>query len=278
MEFYKMHGIGNDFVVIDGRLAAEVDWSELAQKMCDRHFGVGADGIILVLPSDVADVRMRMFNPDGTEAEMCGNGIRCLARHAYEQGIVSGKEIAVETAAGIRRIGLRIENGRVDGITVSMGVPRLHPSEIPVQAVREPVIDLPLMIDNASLAVTCVSMGNPHAVTFVSGDLDEFPLESIGPAVEHHPAFPKRTNFEACHLIGRDHLRLRVWERGAGITLACGTGACATMVAARLKGLVGERCRIDLPGGTLEVEWDGEGEVRMTGPALSVFRGTWSPD
>lgn len=275
MEFYKMHGLGNDFIVIDGRRHEVDDWSSLAERMCHRQFGVGSDGLILVLPSEVADVRMRMFNPDGSEAEMCGNGIRCLAKFAFEQEIATGEEIAVETAAGIKRISLQIEAGLVKSITVSMGVPRLQPAEIPVLAQRVPVIDFPIMAGEMPIAVTCVSMGNPHAVTFIGEDPDEFPLATIGPAVEHHPAFPRRVNFEVCRVVGPGRLKVRVWERGAGMTLACGTGACATAVAARLKGLVGDRCTIELPGGTLAIQWDGKGEVLMTGPAEMVFRGTW---
>lgn len=278
MEFHKMHGIGNDFVMIDGRFNSVDDWGTLSQNMCNRQFGIGADGLILVLPSETADVRMRMFNPDGSEAEMCGNGIRCLAKYAYEQGIVTSREIVVETGAGLKRIGLEEADGSITRVRVSMGVPRLQPAEIPVLAQRAPVIDFPLMVDDMSLAVTCVSMGNPHAVTFLSQDPDEFSLETIGPAVERHPAFPRRVNFEACQVVGQSDLKVRVWERGAGKTLACGTGACATAVAARLKGLIGDRCSVQLPGGTLDIEWDGQGEVFMTGPAETVFRGTWIQD
>lgn len=275
IEFYKMHGLGNDFIVIDGRRHEVDNWGSLAERMCHRQFGIGSDGLILVLPSEVADVRMRMFNPDGSEAEMCGNGIRCLAKFAFEQRIATGEEIAVETAAGIKRISLQTEAGLVKSITVSMGVPRLQPAEIPVLAQRVPVIDFPLMAGETPVAVTCVSMGNPHAVTFIGEDPDEFPLSTVGPAVEHHPAFPRRVNFEVCRVVGPGHLKVRVWERGAGMTLACGTGACATAVAARLKGLVDDRCAIELPGGTLAIQWDGKGEVLMTGPAEMVFRGTW---
>jgi diaminopimelate epimerase len=285
LSFVKMHGIGNDFVLIDllgrGRDALERrDWPSLAREVCDRHFGVGADGILLVTEPDresveSADYRMVMFNPDGSEAEMCGNGIRCFARYVYERSPSQPTTLRVQTGAGVLSLKVRAEGGRFSGVTVNMGRPRLEPSEIPVRAAGAPVIGLPLVVDGRELRLTCVSMGNPHAVAFVEEDVNGYPLEAIGPKVEHDPLFPRRVNFEICRVISRSELDVRVWERGAGITLACGTGAAATTVAARLNGLVDGRVRLRLPGGTLELEWDGEGDVYMTGPAELVFEGTW---
>jgi diaminopimelate epimerase len=277
MKFVKMHGTGNDFVLLrvqgDGQ-----DWSRLAQAMCDRHYGIGADGLILVLPSSQADVRMRMFNPDGSEAEMCGNGLRCVVKHAVEEGLARPRDgrISVETAVGVLSAQVFGEKGAVERVRVSMGVPRFAPQEIPVLAEgKPPVKDLSLDIEGERLEVTCVSMGNPHAVHFVERPVAEFPLESIGPKVEHHPLFPQRVNFEVVRVFGRERMEARVWERGTGITLACGSGACAALVAAQIHGLVGERVDITLPGGVLTVEWDGAGECYLAGPAEVVFVGEW---
>ncbi len=280
MQFVKMQGTGNDFAVIDGR-GMNADWPALAVKMNDRHFGVGGDGIIVALTSEKADLRMRMFNPDGSEAEMCGNGLRCLAKYAIERGLATPKDdtIHVETLAGVLSCRVwRGEAGKVERVKLGMGRPRLDPREIPV-AVEQmpPVLKLPLHVDAAEYEVTCVSMGNPHAVWFAPHDLDldTFPLTEIGPRIEHDPAFPRRVNFEAVVVDEPGKVRVRVWERGAGITLACGTGACAVGVAARLNGLTGDRTEVALPGGTLLIEWDGEGEVFLTGPAVEVFGGEW---
>ena len=274
MEFYKAHGIGNDFVLIDARTTADRDWPELARAMCDRHFGVGADGILLVLNSATADFRMRMLNPDGSEAEMCGNGIRCFARYVYEN-VAPKAELRVETGAGVLPLTLRVRDGVVEAVTVNMGAPHFTPRDIPVVLDHSPVVDHPLDVGGMTLRLTCVSMGNPHAVAFVEEDVESFPLAEIGPLVERHPLFPRRVNFEVCRVLGRGELDVRVWERGAGLTLACGTGASAVTVAARLKGLTDERIRLRLPGGTLEMSWDGQGDVFMTGPAEFVFRGEW---
>ena len=283
LDFYKMHGIGNDFVLID-RMGADIsgegdlrDWPRLAREMCDRHFGVGADGILLVGEAEVAgtaDYRMIMYNPDGSEAEMCGNGIRCFARYVYEQ-VEPRSELRIQTGAGILAVRIHAESGQVTAVTVNMGRPRLAPAEIPVRAESTPVVGLPLAVDGRELYLTCVSMGNPHAVAFVEEDVNAYPLAEIGPKVEHDPHFPRRVNFEICRVRSREELEVRVWERGAGLTLACGTGAAAVTVAARLNGLIDDRIRLRLPGGTLEMEWDGAGEVFMTGPAESVFRGKW---
>jgi len=277
MRFVKMHGTGNDFVLLRAR-GDEQDWSRLAQAMCERHFGIGADGLILVLPSSQADVRMRMFNPDGSEAEACGNGLRCVVKYAVDEGLAQPRagELSVETPTGVLSARVFGEKGAVEGVRVSMGVPRFAPQEIPVLVEAEPPLkDLPLDIEGQRLALTCVSMGNPHAVHFVERPVAEFPLERIGPKVEHHSLFPQRVNFEVARVLGRERMEARVWERGAGATLACGSGACAAVVAAHVHGLAGERVDITLPGGTLVVEWDGVGECYLTGPAELVFEGGW---
>jgi diaminopimelate epimerase len=277
MKFVKMHGTGNDFVLLRAQ-GDEQDWSRLAQAMCDRHYGIGADGLILVLPSSRADVGMRMFNPDGSEAEMCGNGLRCVVKHTVDEGLARPRDgrISVETAVGVLSAEVFDEKGAVERVRVSMGVPRFAPQEIPVLVKAEPPLkDLSLDIEGQRLAVTCVSMGNPHAVHFVERPVAEFPLESIGPKVEHHPLFPQRVNFEVVRVLGRERMEARVWERGAGATLACGSGACAAVVAAHLHGLVGERVDITLPGGRLTAEWDGAGECYLAGPAELVFVGEW---
>lgn len=271
-----MHGLGNDFVVVDGRRYT-ADWSRLAVAMCDRHFGVGADGLLVVLDAAGADARMRIFNPDGSEAEMCGNGIRCFAKYLHDRGLVQGRDVHIATGAGILPIGLEVDAaGSVVGVTVGMGRPRLEPREIPVLVEGERAIDVPVRLaDGTELRFTAVSMGNPHAVVLLDEPVDRFPLERVGPQVEHHPLFPRRVNVEVANVINREHIVVRVWERGAGLTLACGTGACATVVAARLHGLVDDVVAVRLPGGTLRIAWDGAGEVRMTGPAVEVFCGVW---
>jgi diaminopimelate epimerase len=276
VDFVKMHGLGNDFIVIDGRRYSAA-WSQLAQAMCDRHFGVGADGILVVLDAEGANARMRIFNPDGSEAEMCGNGIRCFAKYLYERGIARGREIRIATGAGVLPVTLDIDDvDRVRQVTVGMGVPRLDPREIPVLVEGEGAVDVPLRLaDGTELRFTAVSMGNPHAVVFLDEPVERFPLERIGPEVEHHALFPQRVNFEIANVLDRERITLRVWERGAGLTLACGTGACATVVAARLHDLVGEEVAVRVPGGTLRIAWDGKGEVWMTGPAVEVFQGIW---
>ena len=276
MDFTKLQGTGNDFILIDAR-DMDRDWSALAQAMCHRHFGIGADGILLILPSKVADLRLRMFNPDGSEAEACGNGLRCFVRYAMENGLVSSAEFMVETMGGTRAVRTQHEKG----IQVAMGIPSLDPATIPVVVERQdalastPVIDYPLAIGGHELNISCVSMGNPHAVCFLDQPVADFPLHEIGPMVEHHPMFPNRVNFEIVNVISRDNVRIRVWERGAGETLSCGSGACAVAVVARLKDLSNNPIDITLPGGTLTVDWNETGEVLLSGPAEVVFRGVW---
>ena len=280
MRFVKMHGTGNDFVLVEAQ-ADERDWPRLAQRICDRHFGVGADGLILVLPSSRADVRMRMFNPDGSEAEMCGNGLRCIVKYAVEGGLAQPRagRIDVETPAGIVGAQTFGDGRTVERVRVSMGVPRFSPADVPVLVEAEPpIVDLPLEVAGQTLRLTCLSMGNPHAVHFLDGPVAEFPLEEVGPLVERHALFPQRVNFEVAQVLARDRIEARVWERGAGPTLACGSGAAATVVAARLHGLVGDVVDITLPGGTLGMEWDGKGEVFLTGPAERVFVGEWEKE
>ncbi len=277
MNFIKMQATGNDFILIDSRKMRQRDWSALAKEMCHRHFGVGADGILLISPSKKADFYMRMFNPDGSEAEACGNGLRCAARYAFVSGMAHRPEIRIDTPAGLRIT--RIQGKK--NIQVNMGKPVLKPVAIPV-VVKErkphdeaPVIDYPLATNGKKLKITCISMGNPHAVCFVEQQIDDFPLDAIGPEVERHSMFPNRVNFEIVNVVSRKRLKARVWERGAGETLSCGSGACAIAVAARLKKITDNPVDIILPGGALTIDWDGKGEVHLTGPAEIVFEGRW---
>lgn len=274
MEFSKMHGLGNDFVVVDciSQAGLENAVASQARFLCDRHFGVGADGVILILPSEKADARMRIFNPDGSEAEMCGNGIRCFAKFLYERGIVSKRALTVETAAGIVRPSLRVDRGSVREILVDMGPPRLAREEIPMTGTNGQVIGEVLETSEGPLKVTCLSMGNPHCVVFVPR-VEEYPVAKIGPLLERHPAFPQRANVEFISPNGEGRLRVRVWERGAGETLACGTGACAAVVAGALSGITARQAQVSLPGGQLSVYWREDNRVLLTGPAEHLFDG-----
>jgi diaminopimelate epimerase len=277
MNFVKMHGTGNDFVVIRTD-AGEDSWPDFARAACDRHFGVGSDGLILALPSERSDLRMRMFNPDGSEAEMCGNGIRCLAKYAVESGIAVPHDggIVIETLAGDLTCELIGSVGGIERVRVAMGRPRLRPEDVPVLTPGNgPVQDFAISVAGEVFPATCLSMGNPHAVHFTDTPVDDFALARLGPIVEHHPAFPHRVNFEIVNRLEAGAVRARVWERGAGETLACGTGACAIGVAATLSGISHGTTRVVLPGGALDIEWDGSGEVYLTGPAVEVFRGEW---
>lgn len=268
IRFTKMQATGNDFVIMEAR--HNRDWANIANAMCERRFGVGADGIIIVMPSRKADIRMRVFNSDGSEAEACGNGTRCLVRYAVNRDLVNNEEINIETLGGLRK-------ARVAGklIQVDMGEPIFKSELIPIKVDRDKLIDYPLTIGGRRLKLTCLSMGNPHAVAFIDEAVDKFPLEVTGPEVENHPLFPRRVNFEIANVTGKDEIRSRVWERGAGETLSCGTGACAIAVAASLHKLCGKKVDIMLPGGTLTIDWDGKGEVKLTGPAEEVFNGEW---
>ena len=283
MKFTKMHGAGNDYVYVDAR-SENRDWNELSRQMSDRHFGVGSDGLILIKDSDVADLKMSMFNADGSEAEMCGNGIRCFVKYAVDRGIVSDSStsVSVETLAGIRRVAPIAENGEVVAARVSMGNPILTPTDVPVKLESAgeygsgPLLGYPFQMDGHDLPLSFVSMGNPHAVTFIDTPVAEFPLHTVGPKMEHHSIFPNRVNFEIVNIDSLDHLTARVWERGSGETMACGTGACGIAVASILGGHTGNAVDITLPGGTLTVNWDGEGEVFLEGPAQEVFSGEWT--
>lgn len=274
IEFAKYHGLGNDFILIDNRSSSEpILTPEQAIKLCDRHFGIGADGVIFALPGqDGTDYTIRIFNSDGSEPEMCGNGIRCLARFVAElDGNKSQAKYRIHTLAGMIRPQLKL-GGQV---TVDMGVPRLLASEIPTTLCLDDqkVIAQSLEVAGESWSVTCVSMGNPHCITFVE-NVAEVHLEIIGPKFEHHPAFPQRTNTEFIQVVQPDYLKMRVWERGAGATLACGTGACAALVAGVLTGQCDRTATVELPGGLLEIEWADDQRLYMTGPAECVFTGT----
>lgn len=279
--FTKMHGLGNDYVFVDlyrsGSEGLPFDPVSLSQEVSDRHFGIGSDGLILILPSETADFRMRIFNADGSEGEMCGNGIRCFAKYVYEQGYTRSTTFSVETGAGIIVPEVLAEGGRVRGVRVDMGEPRTRRCDIPMEGPpANQVIEELLEAGGNLYRVTAVSMGNPHCVIFVE-DLEEADVAGIGPVIENHPAFPRRTNVEFVQVKGPCELEMRVWERGSGITLACGTGACASLVAAVLTGRASRRARVHLPGGDLDIEWADDGHVYMTGPAVEVFRGVYQP-
>ncbi|HUT73219.1 MAG TPA: diaminopimelate epimerase [Armatimonadota bacterium] len=278
MRFTKMHGLGNDYVVIDGVSRAleipEQSLPRLAREMSGRHFGIGSDGIILVLPSKAAHFRMRIFNPDGSEAEMCGNGMRIFARYVYDHKLTDRRELEIETLAGIIRPRLQLRAGKVTAVTVDMGVPRLERKEIPMKGKGGRPLRERLRVLGERFEATCVSMGNPHCVIFVE-DVDKFPVERLGPAIERHDLFPRRTNVEFVQVVGPAELRMRVWERGAGETLACGTGAAAALVAAHLTGRSGRKAVIHLRGGDLRVSWNPDDHVFITGPAEEVFAGEW---
>lgn len=283
LPFAKLHGAGNDYIAIDGRDESR-DWGELSRVMSELHFGAGSDGIVVVLPSDRAQVRMRIFNPDGSEAEMSGNGVRLFSKFVIDRKIAtpeSGK-LRVETMAGIRTIEPTMVGGKMVAGRVAMGTPLLAPAEIPVDLGDtgatgdvDRVIDLPVDIGNRSIEVTCLSVGNPHAVYFPEEDVDDFPLLEIGPLVESNALFPNRINFEIANVIDRGHIKARIFERGAGETLSSGTGCSAVCVAARLHGLVDENVEISVPGGTLKLSWDGAGEVYLAGPTVEVYTGVW---
>jgi diaminopimelate epimerase len=287
MKFTKMHGIGNDYVYVNGFVEQVADPGVVARKVSDRHFGIGSDGLILILPSDKADVRMRMFNVDGLEGEMCGNGVRCVAKYAYDYGLTKSNPIKVETGRGVLTLDLKLKYNKVDQVTVNMSEPILELSKIPVDVshlrkVTPHEYEMPLDHPKreqwdlpAECIATFVSMGNPHSVTYVP-DVNKLELELLGPIVEHHPAFPKRVNAHWAQVISPTEVRMRTWERGSGITWACGTGACAVGVAGVLTGRTQRKLLIHLPGGDLNIEWrETDNNVYMTGPATEVFSGDW---
>lgn len=275
-KFTKWHGLGNDFVIVNGFSETIADFQAAAIEVCDRHLGIGADGLVLVLPSETADFEMRIFNSDGSEAEMCGNVTRCVARYVYENGLTANTRITLETKAGIIIPELIIERGVIKTVKVDMGEPRLKRKDIPLLgAAEDEAVDVPLTVEDQTFFITCVSMGNPHCVIFVD-DIDSIDLERIGPKIETHALFPRKTNVEFVQVRDRNRLRMRVWERGAGITLACGTGASATLVAAVLNGKAEHQATIELDGGELLVEWDrADHHIYMSGPATEVFRGEY---
>ncbi len=273
MKFTKMHGLGNDYVYVNGFREKVEDPETLARFVSDRHFGIGSDGLVLILPSDTCDFRMRMFNNDGSEAEMCGNASRCVAKYVYDNGLTVKDEITLETLAGVKILKMEILEGKVRRVTVNMGAPILEPEEIPVDMEGASVISREIQVAGEAIPVTCVSMGNPHAIVFVE-DAAHYPVEVKGPLLENHPLFPRRINAEFAEILSRDRIRMRVWERGSGETLACGTGACATLVAAALNGLTERQATLELLGGELEIRWSPEdNNVYMTGLATTVFNG-----
>ena len=276
IKFTKMHGLGNDYVYIDctAKTGQKIkDKSALARFVSDRHFGVGSDGLILICDSDVADFKMRMFNYDGSEAEMCGNGIRCVGKFVYDKGMINRDLITVETLAGIKVLKLNVVDGKVETVRVDMGEPILNPNKIPVISDEVVVKNLEIEAIDKKFKFTCVSMGNPHAITTMSA-LKEFELEKYGRALEYDKHFPKRSNIEFIKIIDENNIKMRVWERGAGETLACGTGACASVVACNLNGYTGRKVTVELLGGKLDIEWsEKDNHVYMTGSAKLVFEG-----
>lgn len=273
--FSKWHGLGNDFVIVNGLEESIENYEEMAIKVCDRHFGIGADGLVILLKSEIADFKMRIFNSDGSEAEMCGNVTRCMARYVFEQGLTDKKKITLETKAGIIKPELIFTNGILDTVRVDMGEPRLKRSEIPILGnADEQVVNQILRVGDVEYNITCVSMGNPHCIIFVD-DLTLVDLSIIGPKIETDPVFPKKTNVEFVQVLNKKKLRMRVWERGAGVTMACGTGTCATLVAAVLNGKADRQATVELDGGSLFIEWGLDNHIYMSGPAVEVFRGKY---
>jgi diaminopimelate epimerase len=273
MKFTKMHGLGNDYVYVNCFAEQVENPEEVARIVSDRHFGIGSDGLILIKPSKVADFEMAMYNADGSRGEMCGNGIRCVAKYVYDYHLTDKTAISVETLAGIKYLDLTVKDGKVEKVRVNMGAPILAADQIPVVSEHETVIDEEIEVDGSTYRMTCVSMGNPHCIVYMD-EIDTLDLAKIGPSFENHSRFPKRINTEFAQVTDRKNIRMRVWERGSGETLACGTGACATAVATILNGLCEEKVTLHLLGGDLEIEWDREENlVYMTGPATVVFDG-----
>ena len=272
MRFTKMQGLGNDYVYVNCMEEKVENPSEAAKRVSDRHFGIGSDGLILICPSEKADFEMAMYNADGSRSEMCGNGIRCVAKYVYANALTDKTSISVETLGGIKYLDLTVEDGKVSLVRVDMGRPEFRADQIPIICEAE-VIDEPIVVDGMEYRITGVSMGNPHAVVFLE-DLEGLDIEKIGPKFENHERFPKRINTEFVRVIDRGMIEMRVWERGSGETLACGTGACAAAAASILNGLAERRVTVKLRGGSLTVEWDEEsGKIYMTGPAEVVFDG-----
>ena len=274
MKFTKMHGIGNDYVYVNCFKETVENPSEVSKFVSDRHFGIGSDGLILIKPSEVADCYMEMYNADGSRSAMCGNGIRCVAKYIYDYGLTDKTEVDVETAAGIKHIVLTIKDGKVEKARVDMGEPILKPELVPVIGEGDMLVNEPIMVDGTEYRMTCVSMGNPHAVVFLDEDVKNLEIEKIGPKFENHERFPERVNTEFMYVLNRNTMNLRVWERGSGETWACGTGTCASVVASVLNGLTERNVLVHLLGGDLEILWDEkDNHVYMTGPAATVFDG-----
>ncbi len=283
MKFTKMQGCGNDYVYVNGfeEKIPQEKKPELVRRLSDRHFGIGGDGVIFINPSDIADFEMEMYNADGTRSQMCGNGIRCVGKFVYDKGLTDKEQITVVSAGKIKYLDMTVEKNPADGdnrgmvtkVRVNMGSPILTPEDIPVRVQGDEAVDVPVKVDGKEYRMTCVSMGNPHAVIFMNG-VAELNLEQIGPSFENHECFPERTNTEFVEILDRGHVFMRVWERGTGETLACGTGCCATAVACVLNGLTDEKITVKLLGGELFIEWDRQQNVIfMTGPAVTVFEG-----
>lgn len=273
MKFTKMHGCGNDYVYVNGFTEKVADKPKAVVALSDRHFGIGSDGVIFINPSQQADFEMEMYNADGTRAEMCGNGIRCVGKYVYDHGMTDKTSITVESFGKVKYLDLTVENGKVVKVKVNMGKPELTAKDVPVVSVHEQVIDEEIIVKEKSYRMTCVSMGNPHAVVFMD-DVEHLAIEEIGPYFENHERFPNRTNTEFVQVIDDSHVKMRVWERGTGETLACGTGCCATAVACVLNRLTGAHVTVQVMGGEIEIYWDQkENLVYMTGPAVTVFEG-----
>jgi diaminopimelate epimerase len=275
MNFTKMHGLGNDFIVVSGEKTLPAGVDQTAIELCNRYFGIGADGLVFILPSEQADYMMRIINSDGSEAEQCGNAIRCVSKYVYDHGMIDKTEITIETiGAGVQKVQLHVEDGKVATVRVDMGEPILKGLQIPTTIDRNPVIDYPIEVDGQQFRFTAVSMGNPHCVIYVE-DAVNFDLATWGPKLEKHPLFPKKINVEFVTVKSRDFTDMRVWERGAGPTLACGTGACATLVSSVLNGYTERQATVSLKGGDLFIEWnEADNHVYMTGPAAEVFTGS----
>ncbi|MFI3321482.1 MAG: diaminopimelate epimerase [Rikenellaceae bacterium] len=271
LKFHKMHGAGNDYVYVNNLDGAIVNPEELSIKVSDRHFGIGSDGLVLIMQSEVADFRMRMFNADGSEAGMCGNASRCVGKYLYDLGLTDKEVIDLETKSGVKILHLTVEEGKVVSVSVDMNPPGLEPKDLPVVADDTKAVDIE--VEGCKFTFTCVSMGNPHAVTFIDEDVDSFDVERYGKAVENHPLFPERTNVEFAQVISDKVIRMRVWERGSGETLACGTGACATVVAATINNKIEGEAVVSLLGGEVSVKWDDT--VILTGGAEFVFEGEY---
>lgn len=275
IQFTKLHGLGNDYFFIEGERYSDVDWPSLSVAMSHRHLGAGADGIILILPGDDADFAMRIFNADGSEAETCGNGIRCFAKYVYERGMTDKTEFVIETLAGPNRVHLSTENGVVVSVRSNMGKPRFERAEIPMEGPPGKVVEEALDVNGQMITITCANIGNPHAVVFVD-DATKVDLKQIGPQIEHHPRFPQRTNVEFVTVKDRQNMVMRIWERGSGITMASGSGSCGSALAAMITDRVDRTVRVHLVHGALTVEWADDGHVYQDGPATEVYSGTWT--